>query len=366
MNRKSFIAAALSATILFATSCGVSEAPQKQATKYDLISIESSTFSVSSSYSAAVRGKQDISIVPQVSGYLAEIKVTEGATVTKGDVLFVIEQSPYQAAYQAAKASVDMAKAGVATAKLNYKNSLSLNKKGIISDSELQSTKNSLSSAEAQLSLAIAQEASAKVNLDFTVIKSPSNGVVGKLPYRQGTLVSASSAQPLTVVSDNSQMYVYFSMNENQIYNLLDTYGSIDKAIAAMSDLELKLSNGTVYQHKGELESISGVIDSTTGAVSLRAMFDNPERRLLSGTTASVIIPENYDNAIVIPKAATFDLQDKIFVYRVVDGVAKSTPIEVSKSMSSTEYIVTSGLNLGEVIIASGAGLVRDGAAVMQ
>ncbi len=366
MNRKSLVVAALSAILFVATSCGSSEAPQQMAAEYKLMTVQSGELSMTNRYSAAIRGKQDIDIVPQVGGYLSEIRVNEGESVRKGDVLFVIEQSAYRAAYEAAKAGVEIAQAGVATSKLNYNNSALLNKKGIISDSELQSMRNALSSAEAQLSLSKAQEQSAKVNLDFTLIKSPSDGVVGKLPYRQGALVSASLAQPLTVVSDNSQMYVYFSMNERQIYDLVDEYGSIDSVVQNMPQVELQLINGSIYAQKGRVESISGVIDNTTGAVSLRATFPNSQRRLISGGAGNIIVPQIQTSIIAIPKTATYELQNKIFVYKVVEGVAKSTPIEVSSSSSDREYIVTSGLSVGDVIIADGAGLVREGTPVKQ
>ncbi|MFI3293421.1 MAG: efflux RND transporter periplasmic adaptor subunit [Rikenellaceae bacterium] len=366
IKRNSIYVAVLTAFAIGLCSCQEQQQLSVQPKAYDLQTITPTNFASSSSYTASVKGRQDIDIYPQVSGYLSQIAVTEGQTVKKGDLLFVIEQAPYIAAHKAAVAGVEVAKASLATAELNYSNSKSLKLKGIISESELTTANNTLKSAKAQLSVAEAQELSAKTNLDFTRIVSPSEGVVGKIPYRKGTLVSSALPQGLTVISDNSQMYVYFSMSENQVYNLMEEYGSMNEAIANMSDLELKLSNGTTYNHRGALESISGMLDSSTGAVSLRAVFDNPERRLLSGSTASVIVPELFENAVVIPKAATFDLQDKIFVYKVVDGVAKSAPITVSKSMNSTEYVVTSGLNMGDVIISAGAGLVREGTPVKQ
>ncbi len=366
MKQKNLTLVAIAAAMLTISSCGEQPSQADKAVEYELITATTTTFPTSSSYSASVQGQQDIDIYPQVSGYLQRIAVTEGQSVKKGELLFVIEQAPYRAAYDAAAASVKVAKAGVATAELNYSNSKILHKKKVISDAELQLSQNSLLSAQAQLSLAEAQQQSAKSNLDFTAIKSPANGVVGKLPYRTGALVSASSPQSLTTVSDNSNMYVYFSMNENQIYNLLDEYGSMDAAIEGMPELELRLTNGSIYPIKGELESISGMIDSSSGAVSLRASFANPERRLLSGSTANVIVAQNIENAIVIPKAATVELQGKFFVYKVVDGVAKSTPIEISKSMNATQYVATSGVNVGDKIIASGAGLVREGTLVKE
>ncbi len=367
MIKRNFVwLASLSALALSMSGCQGQQQAEVQPKEYELQTIAPTTFESASSYTASVRGQQDIDIYPQVSGYLAQIAVTEGQEVKQGDLLFVIEQAPYIAAHKAAQAGVEVAKASLATAELNYSNAKSLKLKGIISESELLTSKNTLQSAKAQLSAAEAQALSTKTNLDFTRIVSPSNGVVGKIPYRKGTLVSSALPQGLTVISDNSKMYVYFSMSEGQVYNLMDDYESMDKAIESMCDLELKLSNGAIYEHRGALESISGMLDSSTGAVSLRAVFDNPDRKLLSGSTASVIVPEIFDSAIVIPKGATFDLQDKIFVYKVVDGVAKSSAIMVSRAMNSTEYVVTSGLEMGDVIIATGAGLMREGTPVKE
>lgn len=366
MVKKSYSLSLLLLPALIMGGCKQQQQNVVQPVSYELERVSTTNFASSLSYTASVQGQQDIDIYPQVSGYLQNIAVTEGQAVKKGDLLFTIEQAPYLAAYNSAKASVEVAKASLATAELNYSSSKKLYDGEIISQVEFQTFDNALLSAKAQLSAAKAQESSAKTNLDFTMIKSPSNGVVGKLPYRKGALVSASSAHSLTTISDNTNMYVYFSMNEKQVYDLFDKYGSLDAAIEGMPELELRLTNGSTYAHRGVLESISGVIESSTGAVSLRAVFENPERRLLSGSTASVVLPELLEGIIVIPKAATYEVQGKYFVFRVIDGVAKSTPIEIGRSMSATEYVVTSGLSQGDVIIASGAGLVREGTPVKE
>ncbi len=364
MTTKVLHSALLIAVAILMGGCKGQQSMAPQPREYELQSVALSDFPTTSSFSASVQGQQDIDIYPQVSGYLHEIKVNEGQEVKEGELLFVIEQAPYRAAYNAAVASVEVAQAVVSTAELNYKTSVALRRKGIISEVELQTVQNTLKSAEAQLSMAQAQAASAKTNLDFTEIKSPSAGVVGTFPYRQGALVSASSPQSLTTISDNTTMYVYFSMSEVQIYNMIDRFGSHNGVIEGMPELTLKLTNGMEYGTKGKLESISGKLESSTGAASLRASFANPDKTLLSGSTATVIIPHTITDAVVIPKAATFDLQGKFFVYKVVDGAAKSTPVELSTTMNSTQYVVTSGLEVGDIIIASGAGLVREGSLV--
>ncbi len=366
MNRNLFSAGAVLLTLL-ATGCKESvEQQQSQQTTYKLQTLKSQTSQTTASYTAAIRGKQDIEIFPQVGGYLNQILVNEGEKVKAGQTLFVIEQAPFLAAYKAAKAQVEMAKAALATAELNYNNTSKLRTKDIVGDADLQAKENALASAKASLAMAEAQMLSAKANLDFTVIKSPSNGVVSTIPYRKGALVSAALMKSLTVVSDNSEMYVYFSMSENQMLDLIDQYGNIDNVVAKMPEIELELNNGTIYAEKGKVESISGSIDPTTGAVSLRAVFPNPDFRLLSGGVGNVLITNDIANTIIIPKTATFEIQDKTYVYCVEDNKAVASMIDVNKSINDKEFIVTSGLEAGDVIIAEGAGLVREGAPVNQ
>ncbi len=364
LNRKTFFYSLL--CFLAFTGCKEETVVTKGKTTYNLLTLKKQSRELSTSYSASIRGKQDIDIYPQVAGYLTEVAVKEGENVEKGDVLFIIEQTPYKATLQGAKANVAINKANVSTAELNYNNAKRLKSKNIVSESDLKSKLNALNSAKAQLDLAKAQEASAQANLDFTVVKSPSSGVVGKLPHRQGALVSPSLQEPLTVVSDNSDMFVYFSMTENQILDLMDQFGSLDSIITRMPKVNLQLNNGSIYEHQGVIQSISGIIENNTGAVSMRAVFPNTEKRLLSGGSGNLNIPETRTNALVIPKTATFEMQDKICVYQVVDGKAKSVIIEIAKNSNDQEYIVESGIEVGDIIIADGVGLVRPGTEINQ
>ena len=223
---------------------------------------------------------------------------------------------------------------------------------------------NSYLTAKAQLAQAEAQEVNARNNLSYTEVKSPSDGVVGMLPYRAGALVSASIPQPLTTVSDNSNMYVYFSMTENQLLAMSRQYKSMDEALKNMPEVSLKLNDQSIYEQKGKIESISGVIDRKTGTVGVRAVFPNESRLLHSGASGNVLIPQTYKDCIVIPQGATVRLQDKTLVYKVVDGKAVSTLITVAEINDGREYIVLDGLKVGEEIVSEGAGLVREGTQV--
>lgn len=332
-----------------------------EAVEYPILSVSTSNETLDKSYSATIRGRQDIDIYPQISGKITSVRVKEGEVVRKGQTLFVIDRVPYEAALRVAEANLAAAKVGVESAELEYNSTKELFENDVVSSYELQQSLNSLHSAQATLAQMEAQQIDAANNLSYTEVTSPSNGVVGTIPYREGALVSASMATPLTTVSDNSEMYVYFSMDENSLLDMLQQYGSVEKALAQMPDVQLQLSNGSIYNHTGRVESISGVISQTTGTVSLRAIFANPDRLLHSGANGSILFPEHYDNVITIPQESTFELQDKVLVYKVEDGVTRSTQITVSPINDGRKYIVTGGLEVGDQIIAAGAGLLKEG-----
>lgn len=362
--KQTFVKAAIMASFMAAVSCG--QAPTEQGpAQYGVTTIATTDREIQSNYSATIRGRQDIDIYPQVSGTISELRVTEGQSVSKGQTLFIIDQVPYKAALQTAEANVAAAKASVATAQLTYDSKKELFAKSVVSQYDLSTAENTLLTAKAQLAQAEAQRVNAANNLSYTVVKAPANGMVGTLPYRVGALVSASMPQPLTTVSDNSEMYVYFSMTENQLLNLTRKYGSIANTLKNMPDIQLQLNDGSIYDQTGRIESISGIIDSSTGSVQLRAAFPNKGGLLHSGGAGSIILPVNYTDCIVVPQVATFELQDKVYVYKVVDGKATSSMIDVEKINNGREYIVKSGLVPGDVIVAEGVGLLREGTPIV-
>lgn len=362
--KQTFVQAALVACCMAVVSCG--QAPtQQRAAEYSVQTITTTDRTIPTNYSATIRGRQDIAIYPQVSGTISQVCITEGQRVTKGQTLFIIDQVPYKAALRTAEANVEAAKAAVATAELTYDSKKELFSRNVVSQYDLSTAENSLLTAKAQLAQADAALVNAANNLSYTVVKAPSNGVVGTLPYRVGALVSASIPQPLTTVSDNSTMYVYFSMTAKQQLNLTRRYGSIAETLKNMPDVQLQLNDGTVYDQTGRVESISGVVDTSTGSVQLRAVFPNENGLLLSGSTGNIIMPNLYKDCIVVPQTATFEIQDKVYVYKLVDGKATSSMIEVEKISNGREYIVTAGLTPGEVIITEGVGLMREGTPVV-
>ena len=350
--------------------CTVWMASCKQATdagvkpSFAIMEVKAADKELSTSYSATIRGRQDIDIYPQVSGTIEKLCVTEGQTVRRGQLLFVIDQIPYRAALKTAVANVEAARAAMATAELTYNSNKELYAQKVVSEFSLKTAENTYLTAKAQLTQAEAQEVNARNNLSYTEVKSPSDGVVGALPYRVGALVGANLPYPLTTVSDNSDVYVYFSMTENQLLALTRQYGSMDEALKNMPEVELILNDNSVYNKKGVIESISGVIDRQTGTVMARVVFPNESRLLHSGASGTVVVPSIYKDCIAIPQGATVQMQDKVVVYKVVDGKAVSTLITVAGINDGREYVVLSGLQSGDEIISEGAGLVREGTQV--
>lgn len=322
---------------------------------------------IKESYSASIQGRQDIDIYPQVSGRIVKLSVTEGQRVRKGQQLFVIDQVPYRAAWQKAKADVRAAKAQVKTARLEWESKKQLYYENVVSEYDLTTAKNALDMAEAALQQVKAQELHARNELSYTEIRSPVDGVAGTLPYREGTLVTPSMNTPLTTISDNSDMYVYFSMTENQLRSLLRQYGSSEGIIRRMSSLSLVLNDGTLYSGQGRIESISGVINRQTGTVSVRSVFPNSDRLLLSGGIGNVILSHKENNVIIIPQTATIEQQDKILAFKVTTefhsnkATVTSVELNIEKLHDGKNYLVRSGLSAGDVIVTEGAGLLRDG-----
>ncbi len=330
--------------------------------EYAVRTLQTTNTELQSSYPAAIEGKQDIEIRPQVGGFITKLGVDEGDVVRKGQTLFVIDPVQYKAAVQQAEASVKVAQAAVATAVLTAKNKKDLFDQKIIGSYELQMAENNRITAEANLSQAKAQLITARQNLSYTNVTSPSNGVVGTIPYRVGSLVSSSITTPLTTVSNIDEMFVYFSMTEKQLLEMSRQNGTTANALKSFPAVQLKLADGSVYTETGKIETVSGVIDQSTGSVRLRATFKNPNHLLKSGGSGSVVIPYKSDNVILIPQTATVEVQDKKYVYVVgADNKVASTMIEVAQLDNGADYLVTAGLKAGDRIVVEGIASLQDG-----
>ncbi len=332
--------------------------------KYSIFVVEKTDQTLQTRYPTTLRGRQTVEVRPQVSGTITDILINEGDEVRRGQVLFVIDQVPYRAALETALANVKSAEAQLRTAKLTAESKEALYREQVISDFDLQTARNQQLEAEAAVAQAKAAVTNARNNLSYTEVKSPVDGVASMIPYRVGALVSSSIAEPLVTVSDDSEVYAYFSMAENQILDLIQEHGSLQKACASMPPVSLFMNNGNEYTEKGRIDAISGTVDESTGSVRLRAVFPNAGHLLRNGGSGSVSVPTVHKNCIAIPQSATYELQNRIFAWKVVDGKTKSTPLTVYKYNDGKTYIVTSGLAVGDIVVAEGAGLLREGIAV--
>lgn len=350
-------------TAVMLTSCGSKSNKMGEASNdFAVETIQTTTADLKTSYPATIKGMQDIEIRPKVSGYLVKLLVDEGATVRKGQPLFLIDSEQYRATVKAAKAQIRVCRANIATQKLTVDNKRMLFKQNIISSYDLKMAENTLASYEAQLAAAEAQLQSAQDNLRWCTVTSPADGVVGSIPYRVGSLVSGQSAEALTTVSNISKMYVYFSMTEKQLLALTREAGGVNAAIKKMPAVSLVLSDGTTYSQSGTISTVSGVIDPSTGSVQMRATFDNAQHFLRSGGTGSILIPTHASDAIMVPQSATFDVQDKKFVYVVnADKTVATREITVLPQNNGQTYVVASGLRAGERIVVDGVNQLKNG-----
>lgn len=342
------------------SSCGNKQQAQQgmQAPEIAVETIQPADASYQNSYPATVKGKTDIAIRPQVTGFITKVHVDEGQHVRKGQTLFTLDQVQFNAAVEQAQANVNSASSAVSTAEITERNKKMLLDKNIISETEWQLAANQLAQAKAALAQAQAALTTAKKNLAYTVVTAPSDGVVGTIPNREGSLASPSSQQPLTTVSDNSQVYAYFSLGEKDILELTEGgNASVDAGVKALPKVKLQLADGSIYPLEGTVATVSGVIDNSTGAASARALFDNPSGMLRSGNTGQIIIPRVSHDAIVIPQKATYELQDLRYVYTLNDSnITVPTAITIEPYNDGKTYVVTSGLKPGDRIVTEGVG----------
>ncbi len=332
---------------------------------YPMMTIKKGSMTLVHEFPATVKGIQDVDIYPQVSGTVNEVKFSEGQAVSKDQELFIIDPIPYEAKLEKAKANVASAEAELSSAKFNRDAKASLYTKMATSKYESIKADNACKVAEASLNLARAELKVAQEDFNNTVVKSPVDGKLGMSSVRPGALVTANTT-PLVSVSDNSYVHAYFSLTENIVLFLNKNTKLKEGEREAEFQIKFKLADGTMYDKLGEIDAESGIVDSTTGAITFRAKFPNPDGVIRSGGSGSVVIPVTITDRIVIPQTATYELQDKVFVYKFVDGKAVSTPIKLLPFYDGTHYIVTEGLNLDDVIVTEGAGLLRDGTPITR
>lgn len=366
-------------TVLFLISCGENK-DQKTAAgpgpgnananvvkDYPVVTITSRATTLNSDYPATVQGQQNIEIRPKIDGYIQAIFVDEGATVRKGKLLFQISAPQYEQEVRTAQANIKIAQAEVDAAQMQVNKVRPLVEKDIISHFELESAEYTLEAKQAALAQARATLVNARTNLGYTSVTSPVNGVVGTIPYKIGSLVSSNTTQPLTTVSNIVRIYAYFSINEKQALDFTkNTKGATMNArLATIPPVSLILSNGTEFPQKGRIETASGLINTETGSVNVRATFPNPGNIVRSGSSAIVRIPRTVDTALMVPQKATYEVQGKKFVYVVEStGTVRSNEIKVMDNSNGQFFVVTSGLHSGDKIVLEGVASLKEGAAI--
>lgn len=358
--------------LLIISSCGSSDpkkgaAPANQVQAYPVVTLTPQSTTLETDYPATLEGIQNVDIRPKVDGFIERIYVDEGATVKKGQLLFSINAPQYEQLVRTASAAISSAQADVNAAQLQVNKTKPLVEKDIISKYDLDAALLTLQSRRAALAQARAEQVNAKVNLGYTRITSPVNGVIGSIPFKTGSLVSSSSASPLTTVSNISKIYAYFSLNEKQLLEFSRQYkgNTLETKLKNIPAVSLVLADGTPYPEKGKIESINGLINTGTGSATLRATFPNPLNLLRSGASASIRIPQHLENAILIPQKSTVDLQGKKFVYVLGEkGIVKNTEIEVMELTKGNFYVVTKGLKAGDKIVLEGFQSLKDGAEI--
>ncbi|WP_132055608.1 efflux RND transporter periplasmic adaptor subunit [Pseudocnuella soli] len=334
---------------------------------YPVITIVPQTTTLYSEYPATIQGQQNIEIRPKIDGYVDRIYVDEGATVRRGQPLFQISAPQYEQGVRTAEANIKIAQADVNAAQMQVEKVRPLVEKNIISQYELQSAQFTLQAKQAQLAQARATLANARTNLGYTSITSPVNGVVGTIPHKIGSLVSSTTPEPLTTVSNIGNIYAYFSINEKQALEFAkNTKGATsEERLASLPPVSLMLPNGSEFPQKGKVETASGLINTETGSISVRATFPNPGNIIRSGSSGVVRIPQTVDSAIVIPQKSTYEIQGKRFVYVLEStGTVRSAEVQVMESSNGKYFVAEEGLNPGDRIVLEGIATLREGAPI--
>ena len=331
--------------------------------EYPVIAVKSQSTQLYKDYPTTLQGQQTVEIRSKIAGYIEQILVDEGATVRKGQLLFRLNANDVQATVRSAEAQVKVAEANIFTAQVNVEKTKPLVEKDIISKFDLQSAESTLKAQEAQLAQAKANLENARANLQYTQITSPADGTIGNFPYRVGSLVSSSTTEPLTTVSNTVKMYAYFSLNEKEFLTLTKRLEgkNLQEKLTKLPDVSLILADNSVYEKPGRIETASGLVDEQTGAVNIRASFPNPDGLLRSGGSGLVRIPQYVDSAIIIPQKTTYELQGKHFVYILgADNKVHNTEIEILVGNLKDSYVVTGGLKVGDKIVLDGIAALRN------
>ena len=366
MRMKSIKLTLMLSTVVVLASCGV-DMPKETQSSFETLTVKTSDIELPYKFSARMKGQNDVTVMPQVSGQLTKICVAEGQQVKRGQTLFVIDSRNAQLELEAAQANLQAALAQENSAKLEYESNKNLYDKRIVSSYMLNNSENSYKQAQASVAQARASVSRAKVNLGFCTITASVSGVIGEIPVRVGDQVSP--ATQLTMLSGNTTMNAEFSLTESIIEGMVQEGINIadkEKYLANLPPATFVMKNGTEYPHKGRIVSMSGVVNSATGSLTLKVSFPNPEGHLYSGIQGTVVILLGEKDVMVVPQNAVIRMQDKSIVYKVqADSTATAIDVTTADAGNGKDFIVTSGLNVGDRIVTTGANNVTEGQKVL-
>ncbi|GAB1359188.1 efflux RND transporter periplasmic adaptor subunit [Porphyromonadaceae bacterium] len=353
--------ALLSALIL--TNCGGNNKNDQSPSEFKVKKLDTTTAVVNIDFSAVIQSKEVIQIRSKVTGYLDKVLVAEGGVIRKGQSLFKINDADFVQQVNAAKAATELAESNVSIAQLEIEKLDPLVKKGIISPYELQTARDRKDAATAQLQQAKAQLENARINLGYTNITSPVDGILGRITVREGSLIAAGNDE-LTTVSGFGDIWAYFSFDEKKVASILTKKvesGKQEQLSNEDRNAQLIMSDGTIYSHKGMLETASGIIDRATGSIQLKVVFPNPDMQILSGSSGVVRFPNTYHGCILVPQSATFEMQDKIMAYTVgADNTVEGVSLTIIGVSSNNDYVVEN-LTPGTVLVTEGADKLKEG-----
>lgn len=368
--RRAFLSLSAVYSLFAFISCNSTSAkdmqPAQSAPALPVITVSEKPVSAHQEYSASIEGSKDIEIRPQVEGYIERIYVDEGAHVRKGQVLFKINDRPYYQQLQNARAGLASAKAALVSAEINVAKIEPLVKNNIVSDVQLRTAKAAYDAAAAQVEQARTLVRNAEINLGYTQVKAPVDGYIGRIPMKIGSLVGLSTVEPLTVVSEIRNVYAYFSMSEGEFIKFKEYYAgeTIEQKLKQLPPVELVLADGSIYPVKGKVELVSGQFNETTGSITFRSSFPNPNGQLRSGNTGRIRITQQLESGIIVPQEATYEMQDKLFVFAVSDSNKVSSVAINPLFRSGNYYVVESGVKAGDRIVYTGLDRLRDGATI--
>ena len=364
---KKIILSGLIALLLTACGNNIPVAPAAAPATLPVLNVNYESAVTENEFPAAIQGRTDIEIRPQVSGNLDKVFVDEGAYVTAGQPLFKINENPFREQVNNATANLNAALAAAANAQIEIDKLIPLVQNKVVSEYQLKTAKSSLAIAKANVAQSKAALGTAQINLGYTLIKAPVSGYIGRLPKKQGSLINPADPEALTKLSDIQEVYAYFSLGENDFINFKSQYegNTINDKLKKLPPVSLVLADNSVYSEMGKIDMVDGQFDKNTGAITLRASFPNAKGLLRSGNTGKVKISLNHQHSLIIPQDATMEIQDKIFVFVLNDKNAVSRqPVTIS-GKSGTNYLIKEGIKTGDRIVAKGFESLPDGAVII-